>query len=1046
MTRKGLVLFILCFLILGLAAWAAEEKPKNETVVTSDRMQRMIDRLENAPRPSEDYIVTKYITSPMPDLSLPATKDTAGFTYYDYQHNQMMRRQIANGTNNKRYFDWMYSPTAGDVVSGLRDVHYNAKFEAGGPTYGWLILYGGLASSTNGRGGYTGLDLLPDNRAVLCYHNVGDTTNTTLNVETSAGLGTWSIFDPPDSVPGGLAGGIWPAVAVQKNVTTPVYIHVGIQENQPSGAGIGGYTRCYQYFDSLKCQGPGTPEYVVHPGKKEPLSRYCSKVEDQMHNTNIFPVTSPISQKVALIWQRGTSRTSNDIFYVMSDSGGDDWINQAVPLSAQFPLTNKVQVTNYAAGGYTRHLYGEYAGVFDYNDNLHIVWVTYDGTDANTVTLWHYTDGLPASQRVRQVTTHTAPSYVDPGGFNLILSKMTLGVQYQAGPRYNWLYCLWSQFNGGDTSAAGMTNSELYVAVSSNSGLSWSQPVDITNTHTNGCAAGACRSEHWASLAERVDSMLHIQYVMDLDAGGVVMTEGIGTKNPIRYLRYPDTIQIPAIPSANISPKLWDYPTVKANNNGSVTETLEVANSGTATLYVKTDVPTATYVTLAPANYNIIEGGIAVGEVVTFSAAGLSDTILYDSIRVATNHGLLGGAETYVDTQWVYFIFLVTDSLLATEWDTVNTGTGGIKTALSNTGNIGHGDLGDSVHMFYNGKDYLFDCSPLLVTPQASASPDDTVAASWLHDRVDFFPESHLQVTKVDTAGGLWFSRWGITIATSSFAPMVRRLGNPYSWFWWWWTIEQKDVFFENERVIVKYIKLYKNPPPPWWRAISEPSPQPSVLFGIGADWDVPSDASGKNKGGYNTGTNLIYVYSDSSGFTNNYGGFYFYYASVDDGATHDTSFTPWAARVQRNATQMYPTRGYNDDSLFKYMSITGWSVEQDSSQDQNIIISALNPAKLSGRSDTALITAKYALVVSDAGLTGLLKPMCGNANRDDKVTVSDVVYLVNFLFKGGPKPFMYYANANGNTTIMVDDVVYLVNYLFKGGPKPKCNYPIALP
>jgi hypothetical protein len=92
------------------------------------------------------------------------------------------------------------------------------------------------------------------------------------------------------------------------------------------------------------------------------------------------------------------------------------------------------------------------------------------------------------------------------------------------------------------------------------------------------------------------------------------------------------------------------------------------------------------------------------------------------------------------------------------------------------------------------------------------------------------------------------------------------------------------------------------------------------------------------------------------------------------------------------------------------------------------------------------LITAKYAFVPSDNGLAGLYKPMCGNANRDNVVSVSDVVYLVNYLFKGGPKPFMYYANANGDNKISVTDVVYLINYLFKGGAKPICNYPIPLP
>jgi hypothetical protein len=64
----------------------------------------------------------------------------------------------------------------------------------------------------------------------------------------------------------------------------------------------------------------------------------------------------------------------------------------------------------------------------------------------------------------------------------------------------------------------------------------------------------------------------------------------------------------------------------------------------------------------------------------------------------------------------------------------------------------------------------------------------------------------------------------------------------------------------------------------------------------------------------------------------------------------------------------------------------------------------------------------------------------CGDANADGKITVSDVVYLVNYLFKGGPAAKPYEAgeaNCDGKTT--VSDVVYLVNYLFKGGPLPIC-------
>lgn len=63
---------------------------------------------------------------------------------------------------------------------------------------------------------------------------------------------------------------------------------------------------------------------------------------------------------------------------------------------------------------------------------------------------------------------------------------------------------------------------------------------------------------------------------------------------------------------------------------------------------------------------------------------------------------------------------------------------------------------------------------------------------------------------------------------------------------------------------------------------------------------------------------------------------------------------------------------------------------------------------------------------------------LSGDINTDSKVTVSDVVYLINFLFKGGPAPKPYTAGeVNCDGYVTVADVVYLVNYLFKGGPPP---------
>jgi hypothetical protein len=59
-----------------------------------------------------------------------------------------------------------------------------------------------------------------------------------------------------------------------------------------------------------------------------------------------------------------------------------------------------------------------------------------------------------------------------------------------------------------------------------------------------------------------------------------------------------------------------------------------------------------------------------------------------------------------------------------------------------------------------------------------------------------------------------------------------------------------------------------------------------------------------------------------------------------------------------------------------------------------------------------------------------------GDANGDSVVDVSDVFYLVNFLFAGGPVP-RGRANVNGDSAIDVNDVFYLINFLFAGGKPP---------
>lgn len=61
-----------------------------------------------------------------------------------------------------------------------------------------------------------------------------------------------------------------------------------------------------------------------------------------------------------------------------------------------------------------------------------------------------------------------------------------------------------------------------------------------------------------------------------------------------------------------------------------------------------------------------------------------------------------------------------------------------------------------------------------------------------------------------------------------------------------------------------------------------------------------------------------------------------------------------------------------------------------------------------------------------------------GDANADGSINSADVIYLMNYLFIGGPEPIPLEAgDVNGDRIINSADVVYLINYLFVSGPPP---------
>ncbi len=98
-------------------------------------------------------------------------------------------------------------------------------------------------------------------------------------------------------------------------------------------------------------------------------------------------------------------------------------------------------------------------------------------------------------------------------------------------------------------------------------------------------------------------------------------------------------------------------------------------------------------------------------------------------------------------------------------------------------------------------------------------------------------------------------------------------------------------------------------------------------------------------------------------------------------------------------------------------------------------------------RTATGIATGGNHIYMSSLGgfvaLTLGLDFVCGDVNDDGGFIpdIADLVYLVDYMFTGGPPPpDMVAANIDGEPGINIADLIYLVDYMFNEGPPPICE------
>lgn len=122
------------------------------------------------------------------------------------------------------------------------------------------------------------------------------------------------------------------------------------------------------------------------------------------------------------------------------------------------------------------------------------------------------------------------------------------------------------------------------------------------------------------------------------------------------------------------------------------------------------------------------------------------------------------------------------------------------------------------------------------------------------------------------------------------------------------------------------------------------------------------------------------------------------------------------------------------DDSVHQitYLNVPWWCTIQNDS--------LIGEAPDSSFVDSFCVIAKD-LCSADTQMVGLYVYIVGDASGDGQIDIADVIYLINYLYKGGPSPNPIEAgDANCDQIINSADVVYLINYLFISGPPPACD------
>ncbi len=954
-----------------------------------------------------------------------------GLTTYDYQHNGTMGRQIETFPGVRFvHFAWMAMNTY--TFPGDRAIKYQC-YNANDDVLDYTQDLGGKWVLTD-YSGYTSAAAMPDGRAIVGFHSDYDGNDTYLSMAATDALPGWAIFTSEVARPNPAA----PWYKTGEEVIWPIMAR--------HNAG-GNVTQDVLYM--LSHENASDEDMILYRKVGEGGFDAGTKIET-ITDLSYTIVADPNANNVYIVY-------TDDRVGMDEGDGGQDNLDVWYKKSTDQGVTwgSAIDVSNYTGDSLWR-AYDDLSAVISPDGNLHIIWPARQLNDSTSYEnakcrLVHWSTDIPQA-RILSEARYDMEERCDPGGWNMYIAK----------PSISWcdsrLYALWTQFGHGrepgalgDCSQGGFANGELFLAVSNDNGFTWDLPANLTQSRTPRCDSAECDSDHWSSMTsygmvyDGAPDTLDIQYINDKDAGGLPQGEGSWCLNPVMHLRIPCRDIIPT-PQVSLVPNRFTDPTQTAPGVQKDT-TLTVINIGNATLtgqfsvvYANDGEPT----------------WLAIDNAQTADVSVPSGTGNTADFSVQLN---LGGVLNTQPTGWDAYIILTSNAPTTPDTVKVHLTVGNINMpefAILNTTckmlkawNTGRsGDHNGTYSMIIPG-----DCDTVDTYPDQRYLYDGSPLLSWKKGGTEKTGYTSV-FDQLFTEAQTWRPQTGLTLSNfTGYDKLTYTVSSADSIFGCdvevWVPKDGSRCYF------VQKLKYYL------WGTTPA---QNDIYVGYFMDWDVPSDSNVNNGSGY-LETPYPTVWQSGAEYqadnlpcaideSNRRGGLALFKTTIAGGSTF------YGAWTKENLPSQQGT-GFKSGFLYDNMSVAGMNLYSGTPQYIDLH-TGVTFDKLNMTPGTkyeyvfALVTtnqgeADYnAQVASAKTWYDGLQTCCnkaGDANNDNKLNSGDAVYIISYIFRGGPVPScLAEANANGDLTsqgankINSGDAVYIISYIFRGGPAPVCG------